>query len=58
MSTKHTIPNAFGLVFIQVPTVCTDGNYKQTPHHFVYSIHWSDIFEFTTQNTAHWYVCY
>ena len=52
MSTKHTIPNAFGLVFIQVPTVCTDVNYKQTPRHFVYSIYWSDI------QKCHFNVCY
>ena len=25
---------------------------------FVYSIHWNDIFEFTTQNTVHGYLCY
>ena len=31
---------------------------KKAPRHFVYSIHWSDIFEFTTQNTAHGYLCY
>ena len=26
--------------------------------HFVYNIHWSDIFDFTTQNTAHRCLCY